>query len=425
MSRKVASSLALYSIAATVILGWWVAAFLPASNATPVTPSAATEQDNRQKHTPSHLLFNSPNSRQSIQKALAGDFALMARFIAEWDLDAQILKRRGIPGIARLPLKCRDKARTLARVILTGTQAERDELIRGCFPSTVTDDDGHTFMRDAAPGKSLPQTYAAASILLALAPPETLSAIPEGIRKQTALYPRSLTDQVPLNSDRYNGEEISLSHPSVAFVADYSHPATLQALQKQGIPLFMIKNVDTLSGIVDAISRIGRAAQRPLEAELLALFMDSTLLAIDNALAAAASEYQGRAAAVPAVLFASYYAQFSVPGEKHLAGKLIQRLAKERCRLFVPDGDRYRDWSIPIMQEEIAAFNPDCLIVAAEHGEALLAQISSYPTLAALPAARNGHLYAVDAELQAPSQYIILAYYDLAKALASFFLRPA
>jgi iron complex transport system substrate-binding protein len=78
-------------------------------------------------------------------------------------------------------------------------------------------------------------------------------------------------------------------------------------------------------------------------------------------------------------------------------------------------------WSyIPLTQEHLTKIDPHQLIIATMQPELICQQISSSPSLCQLKACQNQNTIFVDSEVQeSPTQYVVLAYYDLATALTS------
>src|SRR5690606_7206820 len=81
----------------------------------------------------------------------------------------------------------------------------------------IFDDEGIPFQPSTTQQIFLPQTFVSASFLLALASPQEIAALPKGMRAQTHLYPKVLTDQIPLDTGRTNSEQLYRLHPGTAF----------------------------------------------------------------------------------------------------------------------------------------------------------------------------------------------------------------
>lgn len=244
------SPLLAYFLATLFVLSWWSLAFNESTGCSvPLKREIPLEKQ--------HLVPLSTLSREAIESALKGDLHMMLRLVQEWQVDAELLELSGVGSVKKLSKEKYLHALALGRHLLN-----------------LKEGDGQS--------QFLPQTFASASILLALSPHEEIVAIPKGIRELTTLYPKSLTDRIPLNAERDFSEKLFLKKPDVAFVSNYSHPATLEALKNQGITLFTLPALDTVSDIIDAIGQVGDVTGHPLKAELLQLFVEATFLAIDN-----------------------------------------------------------------------------------------------------------------------------------------------
>lgn len=304
--------------------------------------------------------------REQLKQALSGDFVLMGSLIAEWDIDAQLLQARRLSAEQYL------RAQTLSRALKNRQQ------------KTL---------------KFLPQSYAAASILLAIASPEQLVALPKGFRRQSQLFPKILTDKIPEDVDRFNSEKLFLDKPHIAFVSSYySHPSAIDALRNQGIAIATIKSLDSMRAIQEAIILIGHYSEQEGEAELLNVFIDAAFMAIDNR-----RQEHGK------VLYLSYYSQLKTPSKNTFTYELLQKLHAD------PERFEGLKEAMPVDQERLLAINPECLIIASLDPAAMKAKFERDPIFRGF----KGSIYFLDDEVQqAASQYAVLAYFDLVQAIA-------
>ncbi len=412
-------ALKVYGVLVLFLAGWWTLAFrqneLP--TATGATYDAAARDTSLQQTSPSFSLADMP--RDTLQKALAGDLTLMARLMAEWDIDAKIMHADGLHAANRLSPADFLRSQTLHRQLQNSTPQQLIALAETERLPYLVDDSGKPINLSRPFHGFLPQTYAAASFLLALAPVSEIVALPGRLREQEHLYPRTLTDQIPLDIDRYNAEKLFLAHPEVAFVAHYSHPATLEALANQGVILYTMQNPDTLHDITIELMHIGQIINRPLEAELLSLFISAAMLALDNRLLILSRQLDDAGRKPPRLLFLNYHQNFSIPTKKTLTGQLLQRLGAWDISLpYAAANAQSHEWMVSIDKERLLNLNPDWLIVAAENRQTIHREMHQDPALMELAAIRQRHLYFVDESIQhSPSQYIVLAYYDIIQAL--------
>lgn len=379
MNRR---SLCIYLFPLLAILGWWYLAFTPSSVNNEITIQDSTASQTTVLPLLSQL---SPLDRTALKQALSGDFALMTKLIADWDVDAQILRTHGLTKIRRLPRKAFLKSQLLGRHLQTRLSCSKL--------------------------KFLPQTYAAASFLLAIADPEQIVALPGGLRKQSGLYPPSLTSRIPLDIDRYNSEKLFLTKPDIAFVSShYSHPSAIQALNNQGIRIHDTKSLATLENIYETLKDIGRAADRKKEAALLCLFIKAAMQSIENRFLTQ-NQDKGSRLLVSKILYVNYHDRFYLPSCQTFACELLANL-NVPCHAF-------KSFYMPLERENLITINPDCLIISSLNVEALKKQIVSDPALKDLSAIRQNKVFFVDDEIQqTPTQFVVLAYFDLAQAIA-------
>jgi len=363
-------------IAAGLFVGtWWIIAFSshPSFHAVPF------HQQNTIQKIVDASKVNLEIDRQTLHEALSGNYTLMAKLIAEWDIDAQLLNRQKVT-VKRLPNQEYVQSQLLAR-----------KLSDKPLPST----DGLKF---------LPQTYIAASFLLALVPPNQIVALPAGLREQTDLFPINATTTIDLDTDRYNSENIFLSHPDIAYVSEYSHPNTLQAFKNQSIALSHLPAVNSVADIYLTLAQIGETSHRMSEAKLLAIFIKAALNAIDNQINALnIHSYLNK------VLYVNHYRNFSTPTEKTIIGQLLRRLG---ITWGLDRPKSAEEWTIPLKREELILFNPKCVIISSildDQDTEFFMQTTAY---------EEHNIYFVDETIQSySSQYIVLAYYDLYRIL--------
>jgi iron complex transport system substrate-binding protein len=372
----------LYVLVTLGILGWWMLAFqdslFPPSDASHFTFSPKTTNE-----LPS-IPKLSPLKRSTLQQALAGDYALMTQLIADWHVDAQILAAQHIKSIRQLPESSFLYSQMIGRELTNSSRLYSKQ-------------------------RFLPQTYASGAFLLALVSPDQIVALPYGLRKQTQLFPETLTNQIPLNIDRHHSELLYLAKPEIAFVStQYSHPATLEALKNQGIPIVPTTSIHSLKDIQNSLLQIGYAVNRGMEAKLLNLFIESALMAIENRLHAINALDQDT---YDQIVYLNHYSQFFTPSPGTFTCELLEKLGLTTSSA----------WSyIPLTQEHFLKIDPSKLIIATMQPELICQQISASPSFSQLKACQNQNTIFIDREVQeSPTQYVVLAYYDLATALTS------
>lgn len=350
---------------------WWTISFWSTSTSAPLKinthinyyPEALKE---------AHL---SPISRDDLHKALAGNIELMTKLIADWEIEAQLLTAEGRPNIKHLR----------SDIFLRSQKIGRSYEIQHEVSS-------HTY---------LPQTYVASSILLALLPPDKIVAIPRGLREQTQLFPTSITNQIPLDVDRYSSETLYRLCPHIAFIAPYSCPATIEKLTQQNIRLINLDTAKSLEDIKQTLIKVGHAINLPLKAELMAIFIESAMNAMDNRIAVLQKAEKDSPLKT---MYLTYTNRYTMPTSHTLKGHMLQRLGIEVSH---EDG-----WEIALDKELIFKRKPDCLIIASPLYHGLKYSLENETAFL------QQKVFVVDENIQEfPSQYIILAYFDIYQAL--------
>lgn len=371
-------------VGAIVILAvWWGVAF-QAYHA--ITPSHREPLHSKTDELPEKQLL-SVMKRDELKSALSGNWELVSSLIHNWDVDAQFLQDRGVNGIKRLPSDVLLKSVLLKRTIFNKSSINAQK-------------------------RFLPQTYASACFLLAITRPEQIIALPRGLRQRTSLYPISVTEKIPLDIDRHHSEALFLKNPDLAFIAPYSHPSTVEALRNQGIKLFSIDSLNSFEEICEVLQNVGEAVDSPSEASLLRIFMEAAMFAIDNRLV-----YERSTRELPKTLYASYHSSFSLPTKNNLTSQLLLQLGVADHMKEIETYISQQQWSTPIDQEKIVNFKPDCLIISADNMQGLKKRIEEDPVFEGLRNACRRIVYVDEEVANSPTQYIVLAYYDLLQAV--------
>lgn len=345
-----------YLLSGLIILAWWTLAFNSAFGPPPqVVPPKQTLTEFPQTSVPLSRL-----RRDQLDRALAGNYTLMAKLIADWDVDAALLENQGLPSIARLSRDDMILSQALARDIRNTKKIDQD--------------------------KYLPQTHVSATLLMALLPPEQIAGLPRGV------YPPPQGDIIPPYIDRHHSELIHLIKPAAAFISPlYSHPAMLETLSRQAIKTIPLDAPITLKQLKATLEFLGKEVGRPNQAKLLCLFIDAAMMAIDNRL-----NMQGT---IQKALYINHYSKYYFPSPTTITWDLLQRLGLK------PEGA-----GVPMDLERLLNLNPEYLIISTD----ACPEPNRY-----LKAAQNGQIYHISDKIQQnPTQYAVLAYYDIAQALS-------
>lgn len=405
-------TLFLYLFLSCFIVGWWVLAFRPIS----YNPILTIETSQSLALKTSTLLEElSPLQRDDLQRALAGDVPSMLKLIDQWDQDALLLANKGVPGIQRLSTEIFLQAHVLAKLILDSSPTSLHQLNCKMNLEWIHDDSGRLLHIEDHFHHFLPQTYCAASFLLAIADPHEIIALPKGLRYLKQFSSADILAKVPTDISQMTSERLNLKKPDLAFVAPYSHPPALEALRNQDIALYSLNYVNTVEEIQEALLKVGHTSNHILEAQLLAIFMDASFLSIDNRLRALQEKGNGSQVARK-FLYLSQRQHYALPTRKCLTGQLMARALSHCSHLNGHIPDAQGEWRIPFEQEQILQSAPDVMIIST------YAPFTSSIDLALqeTQAFKSNQLFYIDEEIQeSPTQYIVLAYFDLFQAIES------
>lgn len=399
-------SFILYFSLLAALLAWWLFFLTPTSQKLSC-PSIDPDKP--------YLPFSPLTSlkREDLHQALSGNLMLATSLMTKWEDEALELEKLGVPNIHHLPDATFRKAQLFGSLLAQTNQKQLLHWNAVYQKKSVADDNGIKVTLDPPLQRFLPQTYQASTFLLALIPPEKIVAIPGGLRDTPRLYNPELLKKIPIDIDRNQSEKIYRLKADIAYIAEFSNPATVQALKNQGIPLFTIKQLDSFEDIGSAIVRIGHTAGSPIAAELLAAFMEAAFIAIDNRIAWLNRQFID----LPPqkVLYLHQHHGYMLPTVKSLAGKLLLRFNALSNRFTIHVADDLQSWKLPIEREEILNTSSDCLLISTTSGNR-----GKDPFLS-LHFKRNGCID--DLVQETPTQYIVLGYFDIFNALLSAY-RP-
>jgi len=402
-----------YLLFSGFILGWWVLAFQ-----TPLSAPLSFRETSQTLALKTSALLKelSPLQRDALQHALSGNFPLMLEFIDQWDHDAQLLADQGVPNIQRLSAESYLQAHILGHLLHNNSQEILRPLNCKMNLEWVQDDSGRQVRIEDTFHRFLPQTYIAASFLLAIAQPDEIIGLPKGLRQLSQLYPPDVLSKVSVDIDRIHSEKLYLNCPDLAFVAPYSHPPVLEVLRNQNIQLYSLKYINAVSEIQEALLKVGHASNHILEAQLLAIFMEACFFSIDNRLQAL-EEKSDRSKTARRLIYLSQRQHYAQPTTKCLTGQLMVRALKfcPHLSALIPESED--DWRIPFEHEQILHAAPDYLIISTPYADSV---VRVDDALLQTKAFKSGHIFYIDESVQeSPTQYIALAYFDLFQALAA------
>lgn len=410
--------IATYTIAFLLIFSWWMLAFRLHEADEPKSPV----QKDDETHSRELLIKDQADyqlvEKETLKKALFGDTELMAELILKWDIEAKILEKDGFKGIRRLSEDKLIESQKIARILHGNHPGNSSFTYQSEEMTVVIDDMGSPFDLTVKREKILPQTYMAASILLALKGKENFVALPKGFKNQKHIYPIELTDNIPLEFDRYASEAISTEQPEIAFVSKYySNPSAIDLLRSQEVDLFFVRDIASVEDLQEAINDIGDVIGEPMRGRLLKTFVEAVFIAIDNWRAGSGFSLEGKK-----VMALTYYNRFFLPGKKTLTDHLLKRMGVNNYAALLPQDPRLESFSVPITEEEIAYFNPDLLIVLTDKPPEMEKLLSARPFLDETTAKIQNTISYISEDIQlTPSQVIALAYLDLNASLIKLF----
>lgn len=352
--------------------------------------------------------------RSEIKKALDGDISLMKQLICTWDIESEFLEQQGIKQIKRIPRKDFIKSQILAKILTTSNPETLDKFQEDIRKKLIIDFLGNPLDLNNKTDKLLPQTYLSAGILMSIVDHKQIIALPKGMRNQKKIYSETIMNQIEMDLDHYQSEKIFKISPDLAIISpSYSHPSTIENLKNQEIPIFNMDSIRSIEDLKKAINDLGQISQQPLKSELLTIFIDAALNAIDNKRLIKNKNFNSKN-----ILIVNYHTHYSLPGKNTITYELIKRLGD--INPWYDDHVDNQSWFFTLKEEDLIAINPEYLLIITLKKDNSLNFFYQTEIFQYLNAAKNHRIKILDEEIQQnSSQYIVLAYYDINNSLCN------
>jgi iron complex transport system substrate-binding protein len=138
-------------------------------------------------------------------------------------------------------------------------------------------------------------------------------------------------------------------------------------------------------------------------------------MAIDNRMLAFNEHLNEQGVKNPRIMYLNFRSQYSLPSARTLTGKMLDRLGIQTMTHLTANE---QDWFVPIYQEQIKRMDPEYLIVASAYPNQMAEHLEEDEVMSELTAFKTHRTtYIDDAVQQSPTQYVILAYFDLYHAI--------
>jgi len=250
------------------------------------------------------------------------------------------------------------------------------------FPRELRDAEGASLIISNEPQRIVSETLGTDEILLTICPPERIVALSNlagdsnysNVVEQARRIPGRVTQ---------NAEEILRFKPDLVFVASYSRAEMVELLRAAKTPVFRFANFDSIADIKSNIRMVGYAIGSDSEAERVIREMDAKLDAIR--------------ARIPRnrepVRVMSYDRLGYTAGAHTIFDDLLRTVGA--VNISAEHGiNRFAK----ISSEKIAEWQPDFIVVGAEHNEFELmrSQLLKDPIVATSKAGRAGHIVVID-----------------------------
>lgn len=389
-----------YFFAGLFVFCWWGVAFREEFSF--LTPSPKSEES----LPPSSSLSL---DRIAFHRALSGDFREMGALLSSWFQETAALREKypaELLFFKENSVEERLYAKLLAHLVLSDPETAHaiNQILQ---PSQMKDDSGRMLPLSSEFKLFLPQTYAAASFLLSICPPQKLAAIPAGLKTMPQLYSGSLLQTISLRAS------LSQLRPDLAFVAPYSSPYVIERLRNQGVVLCSMDHRGRVDKIATDFLKIGEASMHSLEAALAVFFFRKAVHVIDTQFRALWLGLEKKAPLK--ILYLTQRCDFWLPGFESQPGGLLSR-ALSLCEGW--ECPLSKGYHAPYTKEEILHDQPDILMISASHPESVRSSLEREEWMRELTAFRNKKIFYLDEVIQnSPTQYLALAYLDLFLAL--------
>ena len=249
---------------------------------------------------------------------------------------------------------------------------------------TVTDDTGVVVSFNSTPSRIISFSPANTEILAALGLADRIAGVTDACD-----YPPEMKDKPKIGGfSSISLEKVAAAKPDLVLAAHLTPPGTISRLRDLDIPVVVLapKNID---GMIKDIRMVGEITGTNDRAETLVGNCTRRLSAVAP---------DPGSASRPVVAHVVWHDPLYISGNGTLQDEVIVRAGG--INAFAG-----RNGWVTVSLEEFRAINPDIILVNGGNGmgkkgsDAILETFLNDPRYAALTAVREGHIYAVDADI--------------------------
>ncbi len=255
------------------------------------------------------------------------------------------------------------------------------------------------------PGPSVfAQSYAAASICLALCKSGQLMAVPSHIRRKAPWHNQTLLKSISYTTEDVDAELLYKIAPERCIASHFSSPSALERFSVLGLRTLILPAPNHIEALETSIEQTADFIERKIEGRWLLTTFKQSLQWLESQLPSHEEIEQD-------VLIIELYKQMSLPSHKQLYMKWLYPKIIGKEELTSP-------WSTPIDYETLYTLKPKLIILLCENIEQSKKQLAQDLKWQNLIQETGVKYTLVSLEcVNSPSQIFAIGLYDLAAAL--------
>lgn len=251
--------------------------------------------------------------------------------------------------------------------------------------------------------KIFTQSYAAASLALALCEEGQILAVPSQLHSQTKWHNLNVLKSVPYKTEDVDAELLYQIRPDRCIASHFSSPYSIDRFQRQGLLTLILPAPNQIQAIEASIEKTASFVQRPQEGKWLLETFRQSLSWLHSQLPSGEIDEEK-------ILIIELHRQMSLPSHKQLYMKWLYPNHQSE--------NDFTSWSQPIDYETLYTLNPKLAILICDDLEETAKELSQDPKWQRLLSQTNLRYTLVSTQcLCSPSQIFAIGLYDLVAAI--------
>lgn len=268
----------------------------------------------------------------------------------------------------------------------------------------------HLISNSKKPPTVFTQSFACASLALALCKKDQIIAVPSQLKLQTKWHNEEILKAIPYTTEKVDTELLYELKPQRCLASHFSSPSSIERFNRLGFSTLILPPPNQIEDIETSITQTADFVNRIEEGQWLLETFKQSLFWLKSELPK--PFFNENSTQIPSeVLIIELYKQMSLPSSKQL---YMQWLLSHDLVLNKPEVP----WSTPIDYETLYTLRPKLIIILCEHIEETSKKLSQDPKWQHLIQETNLKYTLISTQcLRSPSQIFAIGLYDLVAAL--------